>query len=224
MSFKNYYEQVQQTFDFRIKSVGRIGDEEMDKMELVLDKYRPSKIGKPKKMMFQTTPLGFTGVKNVEVWFFDVTLTVPAHAPTLANDLRTTFGLSGNSGLIQVSDPHADDAAADAAEEAAEDAEKPKEALLLDPDYKEAEDVDADEHFGDAYNKKFLSYVKEVEEKRELNKQVDAPHPITKWAEQPKDATKVEPVVDTTNVNDYLSKEQPKFKARTTPKTPRESK
>ncbi len=126
--------------------------------------------------------------------------------------------------MIQVSDPHADDAAADAEEEATKDAEKPKEALLLSDPEEDAEQVDADELFGDAYNKKFLSYVKEVEEKREWNQKKDAPHPITKWENQP-DAAKAEPEVDTTNANDYLDKkEQPKFKPRMTPKSPRETK
>jgi hypothetical protein len=101
MNFKNYYEQVQKTFKFRIKTVYKLDDESMDVIENVLTKYRPSKIGKPKKMMFQTNPLGFTGPKNVELYFFDVELTVPAAPSVLEYDLRASFGLLANSDLIQ---------------------------------------------------------------------------------------------------------------------------
>lgn len=217
MSFKNYYESVQQTYDFRIKSIGRIGDEEMDVIEGVLDKYRPSKISQPQKMMFQTNPLGFTGVKNAEVWFLDVTLTVPARGATLAYDLRTSFGLNSSSPLIEV---ECEDEDAGLDNEEALEAGRTEEALLLDPNFKEAPEVKVEEHFGDAYNKSFLAYVKKVEEDREWKKKNDAPHPITEWENQPDpDAD-----LDTTHFNEDLDENKPKFKGADRLPTPKESK
>ncbi len=219
--FKNYYESVIKTFKFRIKSVGRLGDEEMDVIERVLDKYRPSKMTQPKKMMFQTEPLGFTGVENVEVYFLDVVLTVPARAPTLAYDLRTAFGLNPASPLIQVEGEH-DDPTADQ-KEASEAQEKAKKdgALLTQPDYPEAVKVNPEEHFGDAYNKSFLAYVKKVEEERDLNAKIDAPHPITKWEKQPKDQNTD---IDKTHFNAHLATDKVKpFAGRKSgPKNPKE--
>lgn len=199
MNFKNYYEAVQKTFNFRIKSIYKLDDVSMDQIEHVLEKYRPSKIGQPKKMMFQTNPLGFVGAKNVELYFFDVELTVPASPSVLEYDLRTTFGLSPDADLIQVFAENAitEDEVDDA--EAQKDAEE-KAALLMQPDYPEAEEVKAEEHFGDAYNKRFLDYVKDVETKRDLNKKIDAPHPITKWAAQP-DPSTIDPKQDETDFN-----------------------
>jgi hypothetical protein len=201
MNFKNYYEAVQKTFKFRIKSVYKLDDESMDVIEKVLDKYRPSKVGQPKKMMFQTNPLGFVGAKNVELYFFDVEFTVPANPSVLEYDLRQAFGISTQSDLIQVFADDGDpmEEVEDAVEEQQEAAEK--DALLLQPDYPEAVEVNVDEHFGDAYNKRFLEYVKEVEKKRDLNKKIDAPHPITKWEKQP-DSSKVDPKQDETDFNE----------------------
>ncbi len=200
MNFKNYYEKVQKTFNFRIKSIYKLDDTAMEIIEKVLAKYRPSKIGQPKKMMFQTQPLGFTGAKNVELHFFDIELTVPANTSVLEYDLRTSFGLSQNSDFIQVFSDEADPMQEEEDAEAAQQAVQDKDALLNQPDYPEAGEIDPDEHFGSAYNKKFLEYVKEVEKKRDLNKKVDAPHPITKWEKQPDPAT-VEPKQDETDFN-----------------------
>lgn len=217
MSLKQYFESVQQTYEFRIKSIGRLGDVEMDIIEGVLDKYRPTKISQPKKMMFQTNPLGFTGVKNAEVWFVDVTLTVPARGATLAYDLRTTFGLNGASPIIEVESDE-EDAGLD--NEIAIDENRTEDALLTDPDFKEAPEVDAEEHFGDAYNKRFLEYVKKVEEERIYKQKIDAPHPITEWEKQP-DA---DADLDTTHFNDQLKDEQPKFKGAARTPSPKETK
>lgn len=223
MNFKNYYETVQKTFKFRIKSSYKLDDDSMDVIETVLDKYRPIKITKPKKMMFQTDPLGFTGIKNVEIYFFDIELTVPAASAILENDIRTSFGLSPDCDYIQVFSEHGDPMEEEEEDlDAAADVEKAG-ALLTQPEYPEADPVDSAEYFGDAYNKTFLAYVKEVEAKRDLNKKIDAPHPITKWDKQPV-GTSSEPKVDTANFNAYLKNDDEKpFKARKTPKDPKES-
>ena len=123
--------------------------------------------------------------------------------------------------MIQVAGDHDDPT--DAQEETLK---AEHDALLLDPDYTEAEDIDSADHFGDAYNTKFLGILKKVEEDREFKKKPDAPHPITKWSQQPKDPAKVEPVIDTTHFNASLVKDQdkrPKFHAREKPKSPKES-
>lgn len=216
MSFKEIYESMQKTYSFRIKSVCRLADEEMDVIERVIDKYRPSKISKLEKMMFQTSPLGFTGVQNVEVYYLDVELTVPAHAPTLAYDLRTAFGLAPNSPLIQVQGE--DEDANEDNEEQIENNDK--HALLTDPTNSEYE-VNKEESFGDSYNKSFLAYVKKVEEERSAGMNVDAPHPITKWEDQPKDQNKD---IDITHFNDHLSNKQEPFTPKAKLPSPRDEK
>jgi hypothetical protein len=189
MNFKEYYEAVQKTYKFRIKTIYEIDEDTMDVIETVINKYRPTDISRPKKMMFQTQPLGFTGVKNVEIHFVDVVLSVPATEYVLACDLRQSFGLDIASDLIQVSGDE---------EEPVE--EKEPTSLLLDPTMSEAPAVNAEEHFGDEYNKSFLAYVAKVEAEREHKKQIDAPHPITKWGQQPDPTADL----DTTDFNAHL--------------------
>lgn len=216
-SFKEFYESIQRTYKFRIKSINRIDDDEMDVIERVIDKYRPSKISKVEKMMFQTMPLGFTGVHNAEVYYLDIELTVPAHAPTLAYDLRLAFGFYPNSPIIQVTGED-DDAGADH-EEHIEKTAGASGALLTDPTNSEVETPDPKESFGDAYNRSFLEYIKKVEAEREIDVPVDAPHPITKWEDQPKTD------VDSENFNDYLDDADPKpFVAKAKLPAPRDEK
>ncbi len=174
MSFKNYYESVQKTFKFRIKSIYELDGETMDVIEAVLSKYRPTDMTRPKRMMFQTFPLGYTGPKVGEAFFVDVTLTVPVAPSVLAYEIKDSFGLNTNSDILTVTNP----------DEAEEEVEH-KEALLSDPEYKEVDVVKADDHFGDKYNGKFLKYLAKSQEEREEPLKVDAQHPITKWAKQP---------------------------------------
>lgn len=186
----DYLSDVEKTFKFRIKSIYEIDDDAMNVIEHALMKYRPSDISRPKKLMFQTVPLGFSGAKNVELFIVDVTTTVPVASIVMQSVLRNAFGLQEGDGAIQVIGEHdqfaangqMDDEPVKEEDETAED----KTALLLDPEYKEAADINADDYFGDNYNKKFLSYVNKVAAEHISKKKVDAPHPITKWESQPK--------------------------------------
>ena len=184
MDFKSYYEKVAKTFKFRIKAAFELTDNVLDVIETVLYKYRPVDIGSPEKLMFQTTPLSFTGVKNVELYILDVELSVPTSPTMLQYDLRTAFGWHQDSDLIQVFEEgsHPQEellAQREAQEEALKDGP-----LLTQPDYPEAAEVNVEDHYGDAYNAKFLDYIKKVEEQRMDRQKTEGPMSITQWEKQ----------------------------------------
>lgn len=195
MNFLDYYEAELTKKTFRIKAAGRLGDDELDVIERVLSKYRPDSISTPKKMIFQTFPLGFTGVKNVEVWYVDAVLTVPAHAPILEYDLKQAFGLVTSSPLLKV-----EVEGENPIEHQEETLSQEHDALLLDNEYSEAEDINPNDLVGEEYKSKLLDYIQDIENDRDYKKEIDAPHPITKWAKQPK--AELSP-----NYNDLLDKQ-----------------
>lgn len=167
MNLKEYLLRSEKTAKYRIKSLRPITDAHMDIIEKVLNKYRPKDVTRPKKLMFQTNPLGFTGAKNVEIWFIDVELTVPVAAKLLEYDLEEKLGLKYDSQAIQVVTE--DDPRDCCMDDDKEETDEEGKALLLDPEYKEVQPIDADDYSGSAYNKKLTDYMKKIADEREHN-------------------------------------------------------
>lgn len=189
MSFKKYLANSHKVFKFRIKALFPLEDECMDALEKALQKYRPEAISTPVKTMYQTNPLGFTGVKSGEVWMTDVELTVPVTATLLQYDLRTILGLHKDDEHLKVFGESQDELEK-TVEPIDEDSEAGEKcALLSDDHYEEVEEAKFEDYYGADYNTKFLDVLKRVEAERKTAAKagnVDAAHPITKWAAQPK--------------------------------------
>lgn len=189
MSFKKYLADTRKVFKFRIKALFPLEDACMDVLEKALQKYRPDSISSPIKTMYQTNPLGFTGAKNSEVWMTDVELTVPVTPTLLEYDLRTILGLHKDDEHLKVFGETQEEL-----EKTAEPIDSESEAgepcaLLTDDHYEEVEEARFEDYYGGDYNTKFLEVLKKVEEERKTAAKagnVDAAHPITKWASQPK--------------------------------------
>jgi hypothetical protein len=163
----------------------------MTRIERTLLKYDPLDISMPKKTMFQANPLDFPNVKNAEIYIVDIELALPASAWILIPTLADALGLPKAFVVVRsLNEPAETETARLTAEaEATEKGLKP-EAVLMDPTYEDApETPSSDTLYGDAYNKKFLAYLKRVEDERNEASKVDAPAPLFKWLDKPKDAT-----------------------------------
>lgn len=190
MKFRDYIANAEKTYKFQIKTLFPLGEAEMDLLEKALFKYRPAAISKAKKTMFQSNPLGFTGSKNSEVFIVNVELTVPVTPLILQHDLRDQLHLHKDAKELKVFGEHSEELAVEMEPlgSGEEDAEATP-ALLTNENYEEVEEAKFEDSFGDAYNVKFLAYLKKVEDERKKERKagdVDAKHPITKWADQPK--------------------------------------
>jgi hypothetical protein len=186
MSFKKYLANNHKVFKFRIKALFPLEEECMDMLEKALQKYRPGSISSPVKTMYQTNPLGFTGAKNSEVWMTDVELTVPVTSTLLEYDLRTILGLHKDDEHLKVFGESQDELVK-TVEPA--DSEAGENALLVDEHYEEVEEAKFEDYYGADYNTKFLEVLRKVEAERKTAAKagnVDATHPITQWAKQPK--------------------------------------
>jgi hypothetical protein len=200
MNIRDYIANAEKTFKFQIKTLFPLGSEEMDLLEKALFKYRPASISKPKKTMFQAQPLGFTGVKNSEVYIVNVELTVPTTSFVLQGDLRDQLRLHKDAKELKVfsdlSDQVGEELNTIGGDLKDEDGKTiqtqlkdDNKALLTQPNYEEVEEAKWEDNYGEAYNTKFLAYLKKVEAERKEKRKagpVDAMHPITKWADQPK--------------------------------------
>jgi hypothetical protein len=189
MKFKDYIANLEKVFKFQIKTLFPLDDDSMDLLEKALQKYRPQSVSAPKKTMFQTNPLGFTGVKCAEVFIIDVELTVPTTALMLQHDLREILHMHKDAKELKVFGEHSEELDEEMNLTAETDEEKEKVCLMNNINYEEIKDEKFEDYYGDDYNKKFLEYVSKVEKERAAAKgrgNVDAKHPITKWEKQPK--------------------------------------
>lgn len=183
MNFKQYVANAEKVYKFRIKTLFPLEEEVMDLLEKALLKYRPKSITDPIKTMYQTNPLGFTGVKCAEVFMTDVELTVPVTSELLQFDLRTILGLGKFDEALKVFSEF------DPIESEEEKTDEKKPALLTQENYEEVEEAKFEDYYGGDYNSKFLAYIKEVEAERKVKAKagpVDAKNPITRWESLPK--------------------------------------
>ncbi len=201
MDFKKYLSATEKVFKFRIKTLFPLVEETMDLLEKALQKYRPVSITDPVKTMYQTNPLGFTGVKSGEVYITDVEITIPTTATLLQFDLRGILGLNKDDNRLMVFDDHAPEENIDnepyhTVETDDRGKVTKKGALLNNEKFEEVTEASFDDYYGAEYNKKFLAYLKEVEaERKEKTKagNLDAKHPITRWEKQPKPGSDLSP-------------------------------
>lgn len=207
MNLKSYFESIQKTYKFRINSVVEFTEEDVSRIEHLLEKHRPSKISAADRMMFQTNPLGYTGVKNTEIHFIDVELTLPVSRSVLEYDLRAAFGFDSANPVLFV-EGECDNPLSEV-DEHFEEVLGEEGALLCDNDYSEAPKVVAEDYFGDDYNEKFLARVAEFEAKRTHKQEIDPLNPITKWSEQPECELEVEQ--DDADFNAGIAGEKAKF-------------
>lgn len=189
MNLQQYINESERTYHYRIKTVSELSDDAMDRLERVLMKHCPVDISRPRKTMLQKHPVDFTTVDAAEVYIVDVELGVPASLYTLTKELCKAMQINGDHLVVRgYNDPHEIEnqyqSSKTEMDEEAEGKGLEQTSLLLDPNYENGEDPQ--ELAGDGYTKKFLSYLRKVQEEKPTQKKVDAPHPLSVWKDQPK--------------------------------------
>lgn len=151
-SFKSYLIESEQTYKFRIKMAEKCDDERMNALEAALEKYDVKSISKPKKTPIQEHPMDFQTLQNAEVFIMDAELSYPVTAHQLYEYITQTVGVPA-SHLVIINQDHPEEIAR---EEALKEEGDVYEAKLDDPDYKDADKIKTEDHFGDKYNENML--------------------------------------------------------------------
>ena len=172
IKLREYLAAGERTYNYRIKTVVPMDDKMLDRIEYCLIKYQPTEIGEVHKTIFQRNPLDFPGVSNREVYFIDVSTSLPASSYILQQDIRMALGIPEKFIVVRAENEptEVETEAMNAVADMEADAAKKglKHASLMDnPDYPEAKDVDAEEFYGDAYNSKLTDYLAQIAAERE---------------------------------------------------------
>lgn len=92
-AFRDYIHEQEKDFSLRIKTVVPLDDENMEWIELVLQKYILKDISKPIKTIRQRHPLDFAEVQNAEVWIVDIKCGLPVSSYILKRELQLALNI-----------------------------------------------------------------------------------------------------------------------------------
>ena len=151
-SLTQYLTESERTYNFRIKIANMIEDEVMDRLETALEKYDMQSLSKPKKTPIQEHPMDFQTLSNAEVYIMDAELQYPVSANQLYEYISQSVGVPANQ-LVVINKDHPEEIAR---EQTIQEEGDEYLAKLDDVEYKDADDIKVDDHFGDKYNENML--------------------------------------------------------------------
>lgn len=153
-SFKKYLAESKKQWDFKIKVAGPVTAEQEKMMKALLEKYQVCAFKKLKETPIQELPLDFPTIKYAEVNIFECTVDYPVTQEELRDYLCNSMAI--NKGAMVVKRPGEPS-------EQYQEPHKPREgALLMDGEYKEAENHKFSDYYGEEYNTKFLKELNDV--------------------------------------------------------------
>jgi hypothetical protein len=153
-SFKEHLLESKKKYDFRVKVAGEFTTEQETKLKSLMDRYTVDKFKKVGKTPIQELPLDFPQVKNCEVTIYEVTVDYPTTQHELTEYLSSELGL--NKQRLAVRRP------GEPSEQYQAPIEERKDALLTDPDYKEAPNANFDDYYGSKYNSGFVKELNDL--------------------------------------------------------------
>jgi hypothetical protein len=155
-----YLAESAKTYEFRMKTICKLSDDQLDCMERCLRKYEAYDISSPKKTIMQRNPIDFHDSGAHEVFIIDFKTKLPTAPHELMNMLVAKLGCAENTIKVRNS--------ADPIEELDEKSREAPDSKkysvrLTDGDYSEYDAQKADEMHGE---KHITSFIKELEKSR----------------------------------------------------------
>lgn len=156
-----YLMESQKTYEFRMKTIVELTDEQLDKIETHLRKYEAFDIETPKRTIMQSAPMDFYNSGACEVFIIDFKTKLPVSPQVLINEIVSKIGISeGDIRIRNRAEPldEIDEKYREDSLRTEDDIkkEKKKKALLNDPDYKEVKNPKADDYHGEKHKTKFM--------------------------------------------------------------------
>lgn len=159
-----YLAESQKTYEFRLKTIQELSEEQLDKLETHLKKYEAYDIETPKRTIMQSAPLDFYNSGACEVFIIDFKTRLPLSPTLLINELVSKLGINeGNIRVRNKFEPAEELDTKHRDENSGEVKKEKSKSILLDPDYKEVKNPKADDYHGEKHKTKFI---RELEKSR----------------------------------------------------------
>ena len=190
-SLKDYLIESTKEYDYRLKTVHSIKDEDVKSLEKMLSKYHLIDISKMKKTILQDTPLDFPNVKNKEVYIIDFKTSLPCSQYVLQQEIKTLWNTPEDFVVVRnLNEPkeiETDRLLADAEinQTAIEKKLAPNSKLSTDSEYPvEEQGVAGSTLYGNEYNSNFLTQLAKIQSERKENR-VEPKAPLFSWLKYP---------------------------------------
>ena len=148
-SLKQYLAESEHTYEFRLRSLNEISDVHMDRKESHMKKYNMESMGSPKKTIMHI-PRGFGDVGPREIYMYDIKTKLPATTNAIQEEIASICGVSLGDMIVNNMNE------SEELWEVQEESEEEASSVLADGEYKDAEKIKVEDHFGDAYNEKMI--------------------------------------------------------------------
>jgi len=153
----HYLMESQKTYEFRLKTIIELSDEQLDKFETHLRKYEAFDIETPKRTILQSAPLEFYNTGAREVYIIDFKTRLPMSPAVLVNEVVSKLGISEGEIRVRNRAEPAEEIDEIHREENAEGYKEPKyKTRLTDPNYKEYKNPKAEDYHGEKHKTKFM--------------------------------------------------------------------
>lgn len=209
MDIKQYITETEskKRYHLRIKTVVKLDDELIGKIENAIAKYQPVEVERAVKTILQKNPLDFRNVENAEVWIMDVVFALPASPVDVREEIRKALDAPETYVVVRSRNEPMNietlrlNAVAEIEAEAKERGLVRAPMLSTDVEYHEYNEIDPVTLAGNEYNSAFLAHLAQVQKERE-DMRIKLPKEATlfNWIKMP-DRKDQEPVQDGSDFN-----------------------
>lgn len=168
-----YIQQINKEYNLRIKTIAKLDDDKIDRIENCLKKYRLIDMTNPSKSIIHAHPLDFSGVDHGEVYTIDIITGLPVSTHILQQELKDILNIPDRYVVVKnENDPlEVETEKLNAIEEINDKAKGMKPGALLDTDseykkFEQGKGKPGSEFYGNEYNSKFLSYLSNIASSR----------------------------------------------------------
>jgi len=151
-SLAQYLAQSEKTYNFRLRTVAEMSDEQLDKLEKYLARYNVESVSAPKTSIIQKSPAGFGDIGPSAVTTIEIATKLPSTPNVMQEEIAAATGV--HIGAIRVYNEGEFVEGIDDLEES-DDSEEGK-SVLADADYSDAEKVDHSDNYGNDFVEKFV--------------------------------------------------------------------
>jgi len=148
-SFKEYLSESKKVYSFKLKVADDLPENFQADLKTQLERCKVLTLEKLKTTPVQQLPLDFPELTNCEVHIFEIVCEYPITSPELVNTLKE-MGMCETHFRVRGSGEPTEE------EQVLANVEPTGDAVLADPEYKEAAKIKVKDYFGDDFNKNFL--------------------------------------------------------------------
>jgi hypothetical protein len=151
-SLAKYLAESEKTYNFRLRTVANMSDEQLKKLETHLARYNVESVSSPKTSIIQRSPAGFGDIGPSAVSTMEIVTHLPCTPNVMQEEVAAATGV--HIGAIRVYNEGEYVEEEENLEEETTDEEG--KSVLADADYSDAEKVEHKDNFGNDFVSNFV--------------------------------------------------------------------